>query len=78
MMELKGWVINTRSDDGHGFIGKFWWFGKNPPKIPNHMDGYRTAVFRTRKEAIEGLNFVIGSFHKARVERVTITLTPME
>jgi len=42
------------------------------------MDGYRTAVFRTRKEAIEGLNFVIGSFHKARVERVTITLTPME
>lgn len=70
--QSKGWVIDT----GDGiFLGKYWWFCHKPPVIPASLDGYITAVFRTRKIARDALINVKGSYPKATVRRATIDIS---
>lgn len=71
----KGWAINTNSDEGHGLLGRYWWFEGTPPIIPDHLHGHEIAVFKTRREAREALPRVRRAFKKARVERVHIDIS---
>lgn len=69
-----GWAINLNSDEGHGLIGRFWWFG-GFPAIPDQLRGHRTCVFETRHEARKALISVRKAFPKARVERVRVDIS---
>ena len=70
----KGWAIV----DGDTALGKYWWFGTAPAGcIPEHMDGYITAVFLTRKAARRVLPFVRKLRPRARVARVEIVVRPL-
>jgi hypothetical protein len=73
--EHKAWAIDTRSSEGHGLIGKFWWFDKiGYIRFQRHMDGYYAAMWRTRRQARIDLPRVKRSFPKARVVRVYISI----
>lgn len=72
METFKAWAIDTRSDEGHGFVGRYWKFVSDP--LPVHMKGCRTALFETRVEARENLPKVKRAFPKAQVKRVTVTI----
>jgi hypothetical protein len=74
-----GWVIDSRSDEGHGLLGRYWWFDAEAPRIPGHMEGHRTAAFRTRREARAALPRVRRTFPRAAVRRARfrIELDPM-
>jgi hypothetical protein len=72
--EHKAWAIDTRSSEGHGLIGKFWWFDMTAPDISRHMDGYYAAMWRTRRQARIDLPRVKRVFPKARVVRVYISI----
>ncbi len=73
MSEYYGWVIDTRSNERHGLIGRFWCFGGN--RIPTHMRGHHTALFCTRREAREALPKTRRAFPKSRVVKVDVTIT---
>ena len=66
------WAIDTRSD-GHGFIGRYWWFAPSQA-IPVHMKGCYIALFETRKTAREYLPLVRRSFPKAVPVKVMISI----
>jgi len=72
------WTIDTRSDEGRGFIGRYWWFSETPASIPVHMKGCRIALFETRELAREGLARVKRSFPKAAVVKVCISIQPQK
>jgi hypothetical protein len=67
------WVINTRSAEGHGLIGRFWHFD-GAPEIPVQVLGCRCAMFETRKAARAALPKVKRAFPQATVERVTVRI----
>jgi len=69
------WVINTRSVEGHGLIGRYWKFENKIPNIPPHMEGCRVAMFTTRRIARENLPHVRRAFPKAKVVRVKVKVT---
>ena len=71
--KFTAWAINTNSDEGHGFIGRYWWFTERR-NIPVHMEGGKVALFKTRKIAKENLSSVKRSFPSARVEKVIISI----
>lgn len=69
------WAIDSRSNEGHGFLGVFWF---HPVLVLRpHQDGMRTALFKTRRQAREAMRIarVKRTFPKARVARVTATIT---
>lgn len=68
------WAIDTRSDEGHGFIGRYWWVNKRVPIIPPYMEGCHVAVFKTRKIARENLSSVKSAFPKAVVVKVLVVV----
>ncbi len=68
----KSWVIDTRSLEGHGLIGRYWWFGNKAPEIPIQLHGHKIVLFRTRQEARDNLEYVRPSYPKATVIPVTI------
>lgn len=68
------WAIDTRSEEGHGLIGRYWWFNNKAPTIPTHMEGCKTAIFKTRALAKEGLSSVKKTFENARVVKVKVTI----
>ena len=72
-MAKHGWAIQT--EPGGRFIGKYWWFDKEPPEIPDHMDGYKAAVFPTRAKARAALPNVRRSYAKAAVRKVFVNVT---
>ena len=69
-LQRYSWAINSRSHEGHGFIGVGYWSWD----IPAQCDGNRTALFRTRQEARFALPRVKGAFPKAAVCRVSVTI----
>lgn len=69
-----GWIIDPMSDEGHGPIGRFWWFDGKSPEIPGHMLGHRVASFETRREAREALKWVRRGFPKARVRKARFAI----
>lgn len=74
MSKYYGWAIDTRSEEGHGLIGRYWWFENGPSLIPKHMEGHRTALFCTRREAREALPKTRRGFPKSKVIRVKVTI----
>lgn len=73
--EHSGWAINTRSKENHCLIGTHWVFNGRLPVIGKHMAGYRIAVFETRDAARLALADVKRTFPRARVERVTVSIS---
>lgn len=72
--EYTGWAIDSRSGEGHGLIGRYWWFERPPPRIPFHMEGHEKAVFLTRREARAALPTARRAFPKSKVIKVKITI----
>ena len=72
----KGWAIHTRSEEGHGFLGKYWPWRGFPCQIHDFMNGYTVAVWETRREAREAMikGRVKDSFPKAQVVKVLVTI----
>lgn len=69
---FKAWAIDTRSDEGHGFIGRYWW---HRGELPDHLEGCETALFKTRAIARQYLPDVTRhSFPRAQVVRVRVTV----
>ncbi len=69
------WAIDTRSGEGHGFIGRYWRFGlEDHTSRAGHV--LRPRLFETRKEARVALKEMKSkdyvSFPKARVARVSV------
>jgi hypothetical protein len=63
------WAIEC--EPGH-LIGVYWF---NSATLPEHLDGYRSATFATRRSARMALRQVKGSsYRKARVVRVRVCL----
>lgn len=73
MKRYYGWAIDTRSEEGHNLIGRYWWFG-NKRIIPIHMEGHKTALFCTRREAREALPRTRMAFPKSKVIKVEVTI----
>ena len=72
--EFEAWAISTMSEEGHGLIGRYWWFEGKSPVIPCHLEGCQTALFKIRSLAREGLVSVRRGFEKARVVKVKVTI----
>jgi len=83
-MEIKftAWVINSMSNEGHGLLGRYWWFDDLPPIVSKHLEGCHVALFKTRNIAREYCSKVRGlpndgkyhAFPNARVEKATVTI----
>ena len=76
MESFTAWAIDTRSTEGHGFIGRYWWFDGQPPVIPTSLEGCRIVLFKTRALARKGLTHVKDSFHDAIEVKVEVTVKP--
>lgn len=72
--KFTAWAINANSDEGHGFIGRYWWFYQNFVAPPIHMAGCAVALFRTREAARKNLSSVKRAFPAAKVERVSVSI----
>ena len=71
---FNAWAIDTCSDEGHGYIGRYW----HRIPLPVHMEGCEIALFKTRelaKAAVKDMNehdYV--QFPKAKVARVFVSI----
>ena len=78
--EFIAWAVDSRSDEGHGLLGRYWLFKNSHRNIPPHLEGCMTALFKTRKLAREGASSVRGdgskysSFPKARAVKIKVTI----
>lgn len=72
--KFNAWAIDTRSSEGHGLVGKYWWFGGESLKIPVCLEGCAIALFKTRKVARENLPFVERAFPNAVVVKVKVAI----
>lgn len=71
------WGIDLSTSDSGALAGRYWWFHEpgNFPVIPQHLEGCRTALFKTRKIARENLKYAKSPhLPKARVVKVNVTL----
>ena len=75
------WAIDTCSPEGHGLIGRYWWFnGRSHNPEPQH-EGCKLCLWTTRQAAREDLKDVRGvndgkyqPFPRARVVRVRVKI----
>ena len=70
---LTAWAIDTRSHEGHGFIGYGWFGWQNHP----HTAGCPIALFRTRAIArahLGSVKHVNGGFPRAAAVKVQVTI----
>lgn len=56
--EFSAWAVDTRSTEGHGYIGRYWWFNGAPPKVLPQLEGCKVCLFKTRREAREAAHSV--------------------
>lgn len=74
--ERMAWAIDTRSDEGHGFLG-VWFITPGLNVSPSQM-GNTTALFKTRAEAREWVRQekrkAYQAFPKMAVVRVKVTI----
>lgn len=70
--KFKAWAIDANSDEGHGFIGRYWRFLEQD--IPQHLKGCKIALFENRDIARRNLKFVRRSFEKAKAVKVEVTV----
>ena len=71
---FNAWAIDTGEDS---FIGRYWWFEGRPPvyrpsTIPDHLEGCRVALFKTRSIARLHLPSVRAAYPQARVVQVGV------
>lgn len=72
---FSAWAIDSKSDEGHGFIGRYWNFETIFHLLPIHLEGCKVALFKTRKDALDNLPKVRRfAFPKARVVRVVVKI----
>ena len=74
MSEFTAWAIDTRSPEGHGLLGRYFFGYRN---IPPSSEGCETALFKTRKIAREHRKRMAtysGDTWKPRVIRVKVTV----
>ena len=64
------WAIDTHSKEGHGFIGRYYWFSK----LPDSSEGCAIALFTTRAKARKYLEDARQGFPKAQVVKVRVTV----
>jgi len=67
---FKAWAIDTRSEEGHGFIGRYYWY----QNLPDSSEGCELALFLTKAKAMKYLPQAREAFPKAQVARVLITV----
>ena len=72
--QFKAWAIDTRSSEGHGFIGRYWWCFGRGPTIPPQNEGCQVALWKTRREAKEALPDTRRAFSRSKVVSVKITI----
>lgn len=65
------WAIDTRSEQFHGLVGYGYWKWERP----DHLSGYRTAMFETRALARRDLPRIRQTFPRARAVRVKLTIS---
>lgn len=80
--EFTAWAVDSRSTEGHGFLGRYWVFVNSHRNIPPHLEGCEIALYKTRALAREVAKSVRGdgikysSFPKARAVQVRVQITP--
>lgn len=78
MKEFLAWAIDTRSTEGHGLLGRYF-FGYH--YIPPSSEGCIVALFKTRKIAREHLKNSFTDYTpstwKPRVVRVKVSIEEM-
>jgi hypothetical protein len=72
---FQAWAIDTQSKEGHGLIGRYWWFDEKSRNIPEHMEGCRFALFKTRDAARKNLARVKRAFPSSKVVHVTVSIS---
>ena len=76
------WAIDTQSYEGHGYLGRYWWFKGKSHNIPEHLEDCRVALFNTRRIARENLRYMKTQeyvpFPKAKVVKVEIIIRPVK
>ena len=74
----KAWAIDNGGkavfQTSRGFLGKYYWYAGQSPRIPRNMDGYKSSVFASREEARKALREVKKAYPEARVVRVQVTV----
>jgi len=50
-----GWAIRNHRDGKSVLLGKYFWIRGAPSRLPEHMNGYITVLYRTRCEARDAL-----------------------
>ena len=84
MKTFIAWAVDSHSEEGHGLLGRYWWFDNSHQNIPPHLEGCITALYKTRKLAREGAKSVRGdgveytSFPKARAVKVEVTILEVD
>ena len=68
------WAIDSRSSEGHGLIGRYWFFNHKCPMIPPQMEGCSISLFKTRALARANLAPVRSVFKNARVVKAKVTI----
>ena len=71
---FRAWAIDTKSKEGHGLIGRYYWGSPMPP----HMEGCSIALFKTKRIAEQHLPEVRQTFEKAQVIRVALIIKPIK
>ena len=71
---FNAWAIDTCSHEGHGLIGRYWWFEGKSPVVPVHMEGCEPALFITRERARMNLPSVKRAFPQAKVIAVGVSI----
>ena len=68
---FRAWAIDTKSVEGHKFIGRYWW----GIPLPEHMEGCQVALFKFKRLAERDLPHVRQTFEKAQIVRVEVEVT---
>ena len=68
------WAIDSRSEEGHGLIGRYWWFNHKAPEIPPYLEGSKFALFKSRALARKFLASVKHCWENARVVKAQVTI----
>jgi len=69
-VSFKAWAIDTRSEEGHGFIGRYYWY----LNLPDSSEGCELALFQTKAKAMKYLPQAQEAFPRAKVARVQVTV----
>ena len=74
----KAWAIDNGGkavfQTSRGFLGKYYWYAGQSPRIPWNMDGYKSSVFARREDARNALRGEKKRYAQARVVRVQVTV----